>query len=460
MTVPAEGSAAIEVAPSESTVEQPAVEQPAVEQPAAEPSQFEGVERPDVAAPEPSTPREGQSAKTSAREAYLERVRSSEARQAQAAKAAEQPRDEQGNFVAGEEPAAVTDEEEDSPPAAEAAGEEEEAPTTEAATVAEGSGGEQTEEPEAAEPPQPDLVRIQLRDDHPLRVDQGVDFIDVLPEHERSVRTALNAVTRTREVEEANTRIEELEEQLVRLQAEMKADTNLRESLLRNPDVRNEYEAIYENAGEGAAERWLNGLKQEFKAQADKEVEDQLAERKSERLRLERHQAGLDFRANAEERLRKNYPEAIANHPKVWGPEGLLQQAFEAYGSYVAFQEQQGRDVEGDLDLFFQRYVNPTLYSNTEIRTLVTAERERAEASRQAAEQRRIQTDAERKAKEAEAERLKDAATRHSAKNPVAQIPSSTRTGHETTSEAGEENFEGMSASEIKKRQKARFVNT
>lgn len=269
----------------------------------------------------------------------------------------------------------------------------------------------------------PGMVRIEVPEGHPLR-DQGVDHIHALESEERSHRAALNAAARRSEVEQYRQEIARLQDERIRLQAQVEARQKSGDPMA-DPAAMEIYQALLE-VDPAQAERYKRGLEWE----AQQAAEARYGELSAERQQAETQQAIQQFVAGAEQAVVEYLPPDLRGLPQM---RQHFENAVALYDRHLELEFSRGRTTPPShdefVDVFFKREIltDPTVRQWAERHT---------EAQKQA-EAQRIKADAEAKAladaKAAEEARLRDAAQRHGTRNPLGNISGAVRTDRAST---------------------------
>lgn len=276
--------------------------------------------------------------------------------------------------------------------------------------------GEQTTDASPATAPVPDgYVRLPVPEGHPLR-DRGRESVTVPASEEDYHRWALNEPTRRAELKESRERIAQMEEQLLRSQAEAAARQKWEQGL--SPEIREKLAAVEAVDPETAAlmrrglEAALPELAEtEFRTLADQRQQEAM-EREVESFRQSAHRAAAEVHAD------------LASAP--YFPD-LLRRAEAAYGAEIMARETRG-DTTPPSEAEFLQFLRPFIVAHPEAAGVI---RQRV-AAQQQAERDRIAQEAKAKAdaeaKQREAERL-SAALQNRRTNPLGGVAMGVTTG-------------------------------
>lgn len=290
----------------------------------------------------------------------------------------ERPRDEQGRFIKKEETA----------------------PSDAAAT---------SSEDEASSPPAtevPGFVRIELPPEHPLR-ERGIDHV-VAPESAvREHRALLNQWVTRSQVQQYESRLNQMEEANVRLQAELEA---VRKS---GPQLDPEKDPI--------TQRLLDDIDRKYSPEMAKRVKDALVANSSAGVDESAVEAELEIRRSGRAFMQEVATGAIQQFP-LWAQNGQLQQrvgsAMVEYGKHIdaqnAVRKNQGQPLlKPDAGQFFgwlqgAYRKDPAVQQHLEATRAKEAEETRA----------RIREEERAKLAEVERKRLEEQQSRHRTRPP------------------------------------------
>lgn len=271
--------------------------------------------------------------------------------------------------------------------------------------------------PEAAPAPE-GLVRIELPEGHPLR-ERGRTHYEVRitsPEEEAEIRGLIATPVKQRELREARERIAQMEEQLLRSQAETAARQKWEQGL--SPEIREKLAAVEAVDPETAA-LMRRGLEAALPELAETEFRT-LAE---ERTQAEVAREVESFRQRAHGAASTVYAD-IASAP--YFPD-LLRRAEAAYGAELMAREARG-DASPHSEAEFLQFLRPFIVAHPEAAGVI---RQRVEAQRQAEREQaaaEAKAKAEAEAKQREAERL-SAALQNRRTNPLGGVAMGVTTG-------------------------------
>jgi hypothetical protein len=261
----------------------------------------------------------------------------------------------------------------------------------------------------------PSQKRIEIPDGNPLR-DRGRQYLDELSEDE--LRGVLNGVTRSRDLQTAQSELRQLRAEVQRLQAETGARKDVTMSVLDNPDIALKYNEL-KQWDEAEAKRWLRGVQQEYEDQvANKRtaVDQQLAEQ-------EVVESGQRFIQETYSAVRSKLPQEIVSLPVFTQ---LYQSAMDEFDNLCAYEAQSGRaspmTQEQAMTRFYQKHLLPAMTANMQV---VQAWSD-LNTRNTNAEQARVAAEATR---QAEANRKAQAEAAATSRNPLSRIPSNVSTG-------------------------------
>lgn len=298
----------------------------------------------------------------------------------------QQPVDEGGRY-ASTEPEGATEAPEDDPDAP-------------AEAAAEGA-----EETDAAEEKAATDDRIPLPEDHPLR-DRGRQFFDELNRDE--IRSLINTPLRRRELDEAQTELQNLRRQLAQERAKAEVYSDPSTDPLNDPEVRTAYEDIRQAYGDEAAQAYLRG-------------QDKRGEVAQERAQEHERQASVQA---AQQTFQRELLPRAGQLFEHWRTPGVppeqdvafqqrLRPLLDQYGQLV----DQGA-VQPDLGAFFDHFVTPTYLKDPAVlqKAKQMVEGQQSKTREQIEKEIRAEREeAERKALEEQAEARK--------RNPMGRVP-------------------------------------
>lgn len=294
----------------------------------------------------------------------------------------------------------------------------------------------ETATPEAASAPD-GLVRIELPEGHPLR-ERGRTHYEVRissPEEEAEIRGLLATPIKQRELKEAHARVAEMEEKLLRAQAEAEVFNQSRS----DPDLAEDW-AIHDAVAE-VNPRAAALLKLAIDAKSRDKAEGRFTELATERLQQEVQQEAAAFRGRVQQVAETVYAD-IAHAP--YFPE-LLQRAATAYGAEITAREARG-EYGTHSEREFLLYLRPFVAAHPDASAVIRGrmdERQQAERERIAAE---AKAQAEADAKQREEERLQ-AALVNRRTNPLGGLAVGLSTGRDTSPPDGPRNAKEFRAS-------------
>lgn len=271
--------------------------------------------------------------------------------------------------------------------------------------------------PEAASAPE-GLVRIELPEGHPLR-ERGRTHYEVRissPEEEAEIRGLLATPIKQRQLKEAEARVQEMEEKLLRIQAQEAARQKWEQGLT---PAHREMLAAVEDVNPGAAALMRRGLESSLPELAEQEFRS-LAD---QRAQAEVQTAAAQFVSRVEAIASTVYAE-IAREP--YFPE-LMFRARAAYGAELTAREARGEDSPPDEREFlgyFRSFALQHPQASVVFRQKVAATQQ-AERERVAAE---TKAQAEAEAKQREAAQLQ-AALQKRRTNPLGGVAMGVTTG-------------------------------
>jgi hypothetical protein len=285
-------------------------------------------------------------------------------------------------------------------------------PTAEREAGPEAEGDSATTESEGAQTPE-GFVRIELPQDHPLR-DQGHEFMLAPEGQEDLYRNLANSPVKRRELEEARTQREQLENELIRHQAAVRAANEFNALLISNPQIIETHKAMRAEYGEEYADTWLSGLIQ----QQGQNVDRYVGEAQAAHTERQQRQEAQTFARTALETAARDVPAEIAN---VTNFQGHVQNALAMYATDLQLRHQRGESASFDYAAFRQEFLQPALMRDPQVRQVV----ERAAEQRRAAEAERTRqanAEKERAALEQARQKINE--------NPLGAVNSAAHTGH------------------------------
>lgn len=177
---------------------------------------------------------------------------------------------------------------------------------------------ETTETPDAEKPPEkppepPELVKVDIQADHPIRTSMGVDpFFEVATENQaRSLRGLLNGTyARLKEVADLTAERDKFQDENARLQADKAAEAKWK-SDPRAAAIDTQYAEILESHGQEAADQYRRGADVERDKLADEEYAGRMKVVQEQRAT----QAGEAWAVDSWHRATERIPDFVRNIP-------------------------------------------------------------------------------------------------------------------------------------------------
>ena len=299
-----------------------------------------------------------------------------------------------------------------------------EVPDTETASASEAvmDGGAATTE-QATTPE--GTVTVPVADNHPLR-QRGREAFKVLPEDERDLRALLNSHTRRSELDQAVEQMQELNAQLLesRANAQFWKEASDNGGLL-TPEQTQAYQDISNTYGEADAENYRNGI---LSSSANEGLEQKKAEARQAHGQMVAQQKAEKFANDAiNDALNGNPTINVPPQYPFW-TEAEARTALSGYGSIC-----QARN-EMPTPKGWYAYANAVYAQKPQVQQMQVVDLAR--------EQKKVAADAGAKAakeaRQAEEQRLQEAATRHSTRPTTIHANASAGVRDTGTSDANE----------------------
>lgn len=301
-----------------------------------------------------------------------------------------------GQFMKQEE---IQETSEEVPPESSASDVSEEVPETETVSASEAVEEGATETDQAITPV--GTVTVPVADDHPLR-QRGREAFNVSPEDERDIRALLNSHTRRSELDAVQQQVNEISAQLL----ESRADAEYWRERASNggiltPEQTQAYQDILNTYGQADADNYRNGI---LSSSVNEGLEQKKAEARQEHGQMVAQQKAQKFAADAiNDALRGNPATNVPPQYPLW-TEPEVRLALSGYGSIC-----QARN-ETPTPKGWYSYANAVYGQKPEVQQMKVveiAERQKKVAAEATAK-------AAKEARQAEEQRLQEAATRHS----------------------------------------------
>lgn len=277
----------------------------------------------------------------------------------------------------------------------------------------------ETTDAEAGTEPPDGHVRIALPEGHPLR-DRGREFVDAPKADEDYHRWAINNAVRRAEVEQYQSRLAQMEEQLVRLQATQGATAEWQNT----PEYREAFAQYQEIAAvdQKAAERFWKGVQGELQEVAEKKF----GEAQTQRTQQQNVQRAQQFQAEAAQVIQGYMPPEVLQIPAIGQ---AYQQALYEYANEVEFRELRGEKVEYDPYAVARRF-NVIAEQIPQVSQWIKGQREQQTAAEREKIAAEVKAKAEAEAKERERKQL-EAATAKRRTNPHGALAMNMGTGRD-----------------------------
>lgn len=323
-----------------------------------------------------------------------------------------------GQFMKTEETEEASEE---TPPESSASDALEEVPETETASASEAVEEGATETEQATTPV--GTVTVPVADSHPLR-QRGREAFNVAPEDERDIRALLNSHTRRSDLDAVQQQVNDISAQLIESRADAEYwKERASDGGVLTPEQTQAYQDILQTYGEADAQNYRNGI-------LSNAVHEDLEQKKAEARQVHnqsvaQQKAGKFANDAINDALRGNPATNVPAQYPLWSePEVRL--ALSGYGSIC-----QARN-ETPTPKGWYAYANAVYGQKPEVQQMQAvdlAEKEKKVAAEAGAK-------AAKEARQAEEQRLQEAATRHSTRPGT--IPSNASAGVRDTGSTDE----------------------